>query len=197
MGIPRRGDPLALFHEWYAEAQQLDIEEPTAVTLATADARGRPSARMVLLKGADENGFVFYTNLASRKGRELQENPYAALCFYWMSLGKQVRVEGPAAQVTDEEADDYFATRGRQSQIGAWASKQSQPLDTRFALEKRVAKYALKFGAGAPPRPPFWSGFRIRPESIEFWQAMPFRLHDRLRYARGADGEWTTENLFP
>lgn len=196
MSIPSDKNPMALFGEWYAEAQDCGLKEPTAVALATADAEGRPSVRMVLLKGADPEGFVFYTNLESRKGRQLAQNPQAALCFHWMPLGRQVRVEGGVTAVTPAEADAYFSSRGRDSQIGAWASKQSQPLEGRFELEKRVAQFALKFGIGAVPRPPNWSGFRIRPVRIEFWQQGFARLHDRLVYHRAGDG-WTTERLFP
>jgi len=196
MSIPTDKDPLALFGAWYAEAQACGLKDPTAVALATADAAGRPSVRMVLLKGADTAGFVFYTNLESRKGRQLTENPNAALCFHWMPLGRQVRVEGAVEAVTPAEADAYFSTRGRDSQIGAWASKQSQALEGRFELERRVAKYALKFGIGSVPRPPFWSGFRLVPRRIEFWREGFARLHDRLVYHRAGEG-WTTERLFP
>ncbi len=196
MGIPRDPDPIALFKKWYAAALQLDVAEPTAVTLATADAEGRPSARVVLLKHVDERGFVFYTNLVSQKAREIEENPRASMCFYWMPLAKQVRVEGSVSLVDDEEADAYFATRPRSSQIGAWASKQSQPLTTRFELEKRVLKYTVRFNVGRVPRPAFWSGYRLVPELIEFWQSMPARLHDRLRYTRTAEG-WRHETLYP
>jgi len=196
MSIPSDRDPMSLFEEWYAAAQNCGLTEPTAVALGTADAQGRPSVRMVLLKGADEAGFVFYTNLESRKGRQLAENPNAALCFHWMPVGRQVRVEGAIAPVSTSEADAYFASRGRDSQIGAWASKQSTPLESRFELEKRVAKYALKFGVGKVPRPDFWSGFRLTPTRIEFWQHGFARLHDRLVYHRAGQG-WTTERLYP
>lgn len=197
MSIPDADDPIALFAAWYDEAQHCGLKNPTAVALATADAEGRPSVRMVLLKGFDAAGFVFYTNLESRKGRELRRPAaHAALCFYWPPLDRQVRVEGPVSQVSDEEADAYFATRPRQSQIGAWASRQSAPLEGRFALEKRVAKFGLKFGTGPVPRPPYWGGFRIRPDAIEFWREGAFRLHDRLRFTRASDG-WTHERLYP
>jgi pyridoxamine 5'-phosphate oxidase len=167
------------------------------MTLATADAEGRPSARMVLLKGLDDRGFVFYTNLTSRKGRELAENPHAALVFYWKSLTRQVRIEGAIESVSGEDADAYFASRPRLSQIGAWASKQSTPLEGRFELEKRVAKYTAKFNVGAIPRPDFWSGFRLVPARIEFWKEEAFRLHDRSLYTRAGDGGWQMEKLFP
>ncbi len=166
------------------------------MALATVGADGMPSLRMVLLKDFNERGFVFYTNYESRKGGELLAHPMAALLFHWKSLRRQVRIEGPVEQVTDAEADDYFASRPRQAQIGAWASEQSRPLEGRFVLEKRVAEYALKFNIGKVPRPPHWSGFRILPRRFEFWQDGPFRLHDRLIYQ--VDGkEWRTERLFP
>ena len=166
------------------------------MTLATVDAEGRPSARMVLLKDVDEKGFVFYTNLASRKADDLGVNLNAALCFYWKTLAKQVRVEGAVAPVSDVEADEYFASRAKLSQLGAWASKQSQPLEGRMALEKRVARYTAKFNIGTVPRPEFWSGFRIAPIRIEFWKEEAFRLHDRTVYLRDGEG-WTTEKLYP
>ena len=196
MSLPSDKNPFELFAAWYGEAQGCGLKEPSAVTLATADAEGRPSARMVLLKSADRAGFVFYTNRESRKGRQMQANPFAALCFHWMPLVRQVRVEGRVEPVSDAEADVYFATRARDSQIGAWASKQSQPLEGRFELERRIAKYALKFGVGTVPRPDFWSGYCLIPERIEFWQQGFARLHDRLVYHRAGDG-WTTERLFP
>ena len=197
MSVTSEEDPIELFKSWFADAKDSEPEYPDAMTLATADKAGRPSARMVLLKDVDERGFVFYTNLTSHKGRELAENPQAALVFYWKSLTRQVRVEGATEAVPEEEADAYFASRARLSQIGAWASKQSQPLEGRFALEKRVAKYTAKFNVGTVPRPEFWSGFRLVPDRIEFWKEEAFRLHDRTVYARSGDGTWTTEKLFP
>lgn len=189
-------EPIALFKQWYADAEAAETEYPNAMTLATADADGRPSARMVLLKDVDERGFVFYTNLTSHKGRDLAENPHAALVFYWKSLTRQVRVEGAVELVSDAEADEYFHSRPRLSQLGAWASKQSQPLGGRFELEKRVAKYTARYTVGSVPRPEFWSGFRLVPASIEFWKEEAFRLHDRTLYSKTADG-WSTEKLFP
>lgn len=189
-------DPVALFRQWLKEAEASEPSDPTAAALATADASGAPSARMVLLKDADERGFVFYTNLESRKGGELQVNPRVALCFHWKSLRRQVRIEGVVSPVSDAEADAYFATRPRQAQIGTWASQQSRPLAGVFELERRVAQYAAKFGLGKVPRPPFWSGFRIAAQRIEFWRERPFRLHERLVFRRSADG-WVTERLYP
>ncbi|MGE3773578.1 MAG: pyridoxamine 5'-phosphate oxidase [Gammaproteobacteria bacterium] len=189
-------EPIERFAAWLADAEAREPNNPGAMSVATADADGRPSLRMVLLRGFDARGFVFYTNLDSRKGRELRERPYAALCFHWKSLDRQVRIEGPVEAVGTEEADAYFASRPKDSQIGAWASKQSQALTTRFELESRVAKYGLLYGIGKVPRPPFWSGYRVLPDAIEFWEERPFRLHDRTLYRRSADG-WTTTKLFP
>ena len=190
-------DPFALFQDWMADAEEHEVNDPNAMSLATVDSQGRPSVRMVLLKGVDDHGFVFYTNLESRKGQELQAQPVAALCFHWKSLRKQVRVEGRVEPVTAKEADAYFASRARASQIGAWASKQSRPLQGRFELEMRIAEYTAKFGLGSVPRPPFWSGFRVVPDYIEFWADKPFRLHDRTVYTRSEDGAWQTQALFP
>ncbi len=180
------------------EAKASEPNDPNAVCLATATPDGRPSARMVLLKGVDARGFVFYTNLESRKGGELAANPHAALCFHWKTLTRSVRVEGRVEPVSSEEADAYYASRARGSRIGAWASKQSRLLESRYALEKRVAEFGLKYAVGDIPRPAFWSGFRIIPARIEFWRDMPFRLHERLVFLR--DGEaaaWRTEMLYP
>ncbi len=198
MALDADQDPIELFRQWLGDAEKSEPNDPNAMALATADARGRPSVRMVLLKGVDGRGFVFYTNLDSDKGRQLAENPFAALCFHWKSLRRQVRIEGPVERVSDEEADAYYASRARDSRIGAWASKQSRPLSSRFELEKRVARYAAKYALGDVPRPPFWSGFRVLPERIEFWIDKPFRLHERLVCLRdGGDGAWVTQNLFP
>ncbi|MCE2510284.1 MAG: pyridoxamine 5'-phosphate oxidase [Alphaproteobacteria bacterium] len=189
-------DPIALFTAWFEEACASEPKIPDAVALATVGKDGAPSARMVLLKAVDGRGFVFYTNLESDKARELRENPRAALCFYWKSLDRQVRVSGRVEPVSEGEADAYFATRDRLSQIGAWASKQSRPLEGRLELEKRVAEFTLKFGVGAVPRPDFWSGYRVVPERIEFWSQAAFRLHDRLVYDRDGDG-WQMKRLYP
>jgi pyridoxamine 5'-phosphate oxidase len=196
MSIPDTDNPIALFGTWYDEVLKSDILNPSAMTLATVDSCGRLTARMVLLKGFDERGFVFYTNNQSRKGKSLISNPTAALCFYWAKFDHQVRVEGAVEPASDEEADAYFASRPKDSQIGAWASAQSRPLEGRFALEKEIARYAAKHAIGTVPRPPHWSGFRVVPERIEFWEEGLFRLHDRLVFHRGGEG-WTTERLFP
>jgi len=188
--------PFVRFAAWMAEATASEPNDPNALCLATATPDGRPSARMVLLKGVDDRGFVFYTNLESRKGQELAANPFAALCFHWKTLQRSVRVEGPVESVSESEADAYFASRARGSRIGAWASRQSRPLESRFALEKAVADYTLKFGIGEIQRPPFWSGFRLVPDRLEFWQDMPFRLHERLVFIR-AGTAWRTEALYP
>ena len=189
-------DPLALFDSWLGEACQKEPNDPNAVAVATVDENGLPDVRMVLLKDADERGFVFYTNLDSAKGRQLAANPKAALLFHWKSLRRQVRVRGPVSRVSDAEADAYWATRARPAQIGGWASLQSQPLPSRLALEKRIAEHGLRFGLGKVPRPPQWSGFRVTPEVIEFWRDRPFRLHERLVFERAGEG-WATRRLFP
>ncbi len=189
-------DPIARFEAWYAEATAKEPSDPNAAALATVGPDGRPSARMMLLKGVDARGFAFYTNCESRKGLQLQANLRAALCFHWKSLQRQVRVEGQVEQVTPAEADAYFASRPRAAQIGAWASAQSRPMAGRYELEKRVAQYTAKFGLGKIARPPYWSGFRVVPEMIEFWQGRPFRLHDRMVYHR-RDGGWAIERLYP
>lgn len=192
-------DPIELFIELYAQARKLDplvIREPNAMTLATADREGRPSARLILLKGVDVRGFTFYTNLDSRKARDLSENPTAALCFYWFPLDVQIRVEGTAVQVTDAEADEYFATRPRGSQVGAWASDQSRVIPRAGELEERVARYEVEFEGREVPRPPHWSGFRITPLRMEFWRNRANRLHDRVLYTRDGGG-WRVETLYP
>lgn len=197
-GIAARDDPFALFDSWMAEAKKSAIEEPTAMALATADRDGRPNVRMVLLKAADRQGFVFYTNTESAKGEELAANPQVALCLHWQRLAKQIRVKGVAARVSDEEADAYFASRPKDSQIGAWASPQSRPMEGRWAFEKEIAKYAAKYALSRVPRPPYWTGYRVAPLQIEFWRDRPFRLHDRLVYRRDAlDQPWRTERLYP
>ena len=189
-------DPIALFQSWLQEAVDAGLKEPGAMSLATLDADGYPDARMVLLKGVDERGFVFYTNLGSPKVHALLHEPRAALCFYWDKIDQQVRVRGRAERVSDAEADSYFATRARLSQIGAWASKQSRPMRGYFELETEVAKTIARFGAGKVPRPPFWSGFRVVPEQIEFWKQKPFRRHERILYTRAANN-WQKQWLFP
>ena len=195
-GDDRPDDPLSVFHSWFEEARDAEPNDPNAMALASVGEDGMPSLRMVLLKGVDEQGFVFYTNFESRKGRQLLAQPKAALLFHWKSLRRQVRVEGPVTMVAEEDADAYFASRPRSSQIGAWASEQSRPLESRFALETRVAKFAAKHSLGKVPRPPHWSGFRVQPALFEFWQDGAFRLHDRLVYHREGTG-WRTERLYP
>lgn len=189
--------PFELFQQWLSDAEKSEPNDPNAMSIASVGPDGMPSVRMVLLKGFDERGFVFYTNLGSQKGQELIAHPKAALCFHWKSLKRQVRVEGNVEPVSKEEADAYYASRARDSRIGAWASKQSQVMEGRFELEQRVAKYALKFGISEIPRPEFWSGFRIVPTKIEFWKDKPFRLHERIVYRPAEDGGWDTSVLFP
>jgi pyridoxamine 5'-phosphate oxidase len=189
-------EPYRLFDAWLKEAEAKEPNDPNSMGLATVGADGMPSLRMVLLKGVDERGFVFFTNYESRKGEQLLAHPKAALCFHWKSLRRSVRIEGEVEPTSEAEADAYFATRPRSSQIGAWASDQSRPLESRFALETRIAKFTGKFGLGTVPRPPHWSGFRVKPQRIEFWSDGAFRLHDRLVYQRQGDG-WTTVKLFP
>jgi pyridoxamine 5'-phosphate oxidase len=197
-GINPQADPIALFHAWLKEAEAAELNDPNAMSLATVDADGLPDVRMVLLKGADAAGFVFFSNAQSNKGRALAAHPQAALNFHWKSLRRAVRVRGPATQVSDAEADAYFATRPKDSQIGAWASDQSRPMEGRFVFEARIAKYAAKYALTKVPRPPHWTGWRVTPLRIEFWRDRPFRLHDRLVYARDqAAAPWRTERLFP
>ncbi|MFB3135971.1 MAG: pyridoxamine 5'-phosphate oxidase [Rhodospirillales bacterium] len=196
MTVTTSEDPIGLFKDWLTDAERSEPNNPNAMTLATVTPDGAASARMILLKGVDERGFTFYTNLGSRKAEQLSANPGAALCFYWKSLKRQVHVEGTVERVDDAEADAYFATRPRGAQIGAWASKQSRPMEGRFRLEARVAKYTAKFHVGTVPRPDFWSGFRVVPEHIEFWREQPFRLHDRVVYHRDGGG-WRKERLYP
>lgn len=179
-----------------AKAQKTDLPEPNAMTLATASPEGQPMARTVLVRGVDEQGLTFFTNLGSRKAQQLRANPYAALCFYWPPLAEQVLVEGSVTQVSDDEADSYWATRHRESQVGGWASRQSERLPSRFTLLRRVVVRAARFGVTPVPRPPFWSGFRIRPSRIEFWSSRPARLHERRCYQL-VDGEWETFLLYP
>jgi pyridoxamine 5'-phosphate oxidase len=193
-------DPFALFDAWLREAVAKEPNDANAMSLATADADGLPDVRMVLLKDADARGFVFYSNVGSAKGQELAANPKAALLFHWKSLRRQVRVRGAVTRVSGAEADAYWATRARPAQLGAWASEQSRPLPDRLAFEKKIAEFGLKFGLGKVPRPPHWSGWRVEPQTIEFWRDRPFRLHERLVFARspqgGGDG-WTTSRLYP
>ncbi len=190
-------DPIAQFRRWFEDATRAGVHEPNAMTLATVGPDGQPSARVVLLKGADARGLTFFTNLASRKGRELEANAGAALVFWWGPLARQVRFEGKVARVEDAEADAYFRSRPRGSQIGAWASAQSSVLPGRQVLEAAAQSYSQRFAAGAVPRPDFWGGFRLAPARVEFWQGQSDRLHDRLRYSRRADGDWRIERLAP
>jgi pyridoxamine 5'-phosphate oxidase len=188
--------PFAQFQKWMTEAEQAEPSDPNAMTLATATPDGRPAARTVLLKSVDPRGFVFYTNMASRKGDEIATNPRAALLFFWKSLQRQIRIEGSIERVTDAEADAYYATRARVSRLGAWASDQSRPLADRAILEQRLAEMEQRF-PDEIPRPDYWSGYRLLPDSFEFWREMPYRLHDRSRYQRAADGAWVQSKLFP
>ncbi len=200
MSIEAEADPIALFHRWLKEAEASEPSDATATCLATVGADGMPSVRMGLLKEAGSEGLIFYTNVESRKGTEVTAHPKAALCFHWKSLRRQVRVQGDVTPVSEAEADAYFATRPRQSQIGAWASIQSRPMKGRYDLERRVAKYAARYALGRVDRPPCWSGFRIRPVRIEFWKNGAFRLHDRIVYERATDVDaapWTTTRLYP
>jgi pyridoxamine 5'-phosphate oxidase len=191
-------EPLRLFAAWFDEARQAEPADPDAMALATVDRDGLPNVRMVLLKGFDDRGFVFYTNQASQKGRELADHAAAGAVFHWKSLKRQVRLRGPIEEVSDAEADAYFATRARLSQIGAWASKQSAPLESRLAFEKAVALATARYAVGQVPRPPFWTGYRLVPLVIEFWQDRPYRLHDRVEFRRAAPaGAWTRTRLYP
>jgi len=191
-------EPFRLFGAWFEDARKSEPNNPDAMALATVDADGLPDVRMVLMKGFDENGFVFYSNNGSQKGRELAGSPKAAIAFHWKSLDRQIRIRGTVTQVSDAEADAYFASRHRASQIGAWASKQSTPLESRFAFEKAVAIATAKYAIGTVPRPPYWIGYRVTPSSIEFWHERAFRLHDRIVFARNAPGEsWTKTRLYP
>ncbi len=189
-------EPLALFGQWLEDATRSEPNDPNAVALASVDADGLPDVRMVLLKDFDRRGFVIYTNFESAKGREILGSMKAAMCFHWKSLRRQVRLRGPVEVVSDEEADSYYQTRPRGSRIGAWASRQSRPLESRFALEKAVAEYTARYPIGEIPRPRHWSGFRLVPETIEFWHDRPFRLHDRIVFSRAGDG-WTKTRLYP
>ncbi len=189
-------DPLKTFQDWMKEAELSEPNDPTAAALGTVGEDGMPAVRMILVKGVDARGFVFYTNFESRKGQHLLAQPKAALLFHWKSLRRQIRIEGEVHRVSDAEADAYFDSRPRDSRIGAWASQQSRPLNSRFELEKKAAEFGLKYAIGAIPRPPYWSGFRVVPRLIEFWQDGAFRLHDRLVYHREGES-WRTERLYP
>ena len=191
-------DPIALFGDWMAEAEAHEPNYPNAMALATVDVSGLPNVRMVLLKGIHDDGFVFYTNLESAKGHELDANPKAALCFHWKSLRRQIRIRGLISPVSDADADAYFASRSKGTRIGAWASKQSRPLENRFSLEKAVAKFTAKYGVGDVPRPLHWSGYCLNPNEIEFWHDRPFRLHERVVFRRGSENEsWSKTKLYP
>jgi pyridoxamine 5'-phosphate oxidase len=198
MGFTERNDPFGLFGDWLKDAEKSEPNDPNAMALATADEEGLPNVRMVLLKGFDERGFVFYTNFESQKGQEILGTMKAAIAFHWKSLRRQVRVRGIVEEVSKEEADAYFASRPRDSRIGAWASQQSRPLETRFALETAVAMNTAKYAIGEVPRPSYWSGFRIMPLTIEFWHDRPFRLHDRVVFRRAeVTGDWSKTRLYP
>ena len=191
-------DPFTLFGEWLEDAKAKELNDANAMALATADAHGAPDVRMVLLKDVSGDGFVFYSNAESRKGTQLAANAQAALCFHWKSLRRQVRVSGRVEEASDAEADAYFATRAKDSQIGAWASEQSRPMEGRFELEKRIAMFAARYGLVRTPRPPHWKGWRVVPTRIEFWRDRPFRLHDRLEFTREGPGKaWMTRRLYP
>ncbi len=191
-------EPFALFERWFKEAKAKELNDPNAMALATVDADGAPDVRMVLMKGVDREGFVFYSNAESAKGQQLAANQHAAVVFHWKSLGRQVRVRGVISEVSAAEADAYFQSRDRGARLGAWASAQSRPLEDRLALEKRIAEYALKFGVGAVPRPPYWTGWRIAPLAFEFWHNRPFRLHDRLVFRRADPAaSWAKSRLYP
>ncbi len=191
-------DPFTLFSAWFAEAKAKELNDPEAMALASVGSDGLPDIRMVLLKGVDQSGFVFFSNCESAKGVELAANPRGAVCFHWKSLLRQVRVRGSIVLTSDAEADAYFASRPRDSQIGAWASQQSRPLESRFALEQKIAKFVTEFALGAVPRPKYWVGYRLQPVAIEFWRDRPFRLHERLVYQRSAlDAPWRTVRLYP
>ncbi len=193
-----RDDPVATFEQWLGLATEKEINDPNAVALASVDGDGMPNVRMVLLKGVDEAGFVFYTNFESTKGIELLAHKKAAMCFHWKSIRRQVRIRGVIERVGDAQADAYYASRPRGSRIGAWASKQSRPLESRLALERAVARFSARYAVGDIPRPSYWSGLRLVPFSIEFWRNRAFRLHDRILFSRSArDGAWRSTRLYP